>query len=266
MTPGSVAPDTFTYRTANIEVTSLRYESGATGTFRFNLSALSGSTIPSDGLLGNDDFILHVGTKTFAINNPGTATSSTFSDHGLSWSVNDTVTVRFAKTTTPEVTISADKTSAVLKGDDITYTLTRTGPTTAALPVTVALTQTEDFLAAADLAQTVTIAAGQSTQTLTVAATSFQHFAPGRHGRGRNAYGGGAGRNGLRPGHAGLGRRVHSGGADDGPRDGVLLRCRGSRHAGSEAGGANGRGGVDAGRGHRSSRSVRRSWTRWRRG
>ena len=77
------------------------------------------------------------------------------------------------------VTISADTTSAVLKGDDITYTVTRTGPTTDDLPVTLALTQTGDFLAAADLARTVTIAAGQSTQTLTVAATSFQDFAPG---------------------------------------------------------------------------------------
>ena len=81
--------------------------------------------------------------------------------------------------TTPEVTISADKSSAVLKGDGITYTVTRTGSTTDDLPVTLALTQTGDFLAAADLARTVTIAAGQSTQTLTVAATSFQDFAPG---------------------------------------------------------------------------------------
>ena len=78
------------------------------------------------------------------------------------------------------VTISADTTSAVLKGDDITYTLTRTdGLTTAALPVTVALTQTGDFLAASELTKTVTIAAGQSTQTFTFAATSFQDFAPG---------------------------------------------------------------------------------------
>ncbi len=78
------------------------------------------------------------------------------------------------------VTISADTTSAVLKGDDITYTLTRTtGLTTAALPVTVALTQTGDFLAASELTKTVTIAAGQSTQTFTVAAAIFQDFAPG---------------------------------------------------------------------------------------
>ena len=90
-----------------------------------------------------------------------------------------TITVTRVTATTPEVTIAADKTSAVLKGDDITYTVTRTGSTTDDLPVTVVLTQTGDFLAAADLARTVTIAAGQSTQTFTVAATSFQDFAPG---------------------------------------------------------------------------------------
>ena len=77
------------------------------------------------------------------------------------------------------VTISADKTSGVLKGDDLTYTLARTGPTTDDLPVTVVLTQTGEFLAAADLTKTVTILAGQSTQTFTVAATSFQHFPQG---------------------------------------------------------------------------------------
>ena len=80
---------------------------------------------------------------------------------------------------TPAVSISADKTSAVFKEDGITYTLTRSGSTTAALPVMVTLTQTKDFLATADLSQTVTIAAGQSTGTFTVAASSFQHFAAG---------------------------------------------------------------------------------------
>ena len=78
------------------------------------------------------------------------------------------------------MTISADKTSAVFKEDNITYTLTRTGSTTAALPVTVRLMQTEDFLAATELTnKTVTINAGQSTATFTVAASSFQHFAAG---------------------------------------------------------------------------------------
>ena len=79
------------------------------------------------------------------------------------------------------MTISADKTSAVFKEDDITYTLTRTGlDDAAALPVTVRLTQTEDFLAATELTnKTVTINAGQPTATFTVAASSFQHFAAG---------------------------------------------------------------------------------------
>ena len=79
----------------------------------------------------------------------------------------------------PTVTISADRTSAVLKGDSIVYTLTRTGSTAAALPVTVALTQTRDFLGASDLGKTVTFGAGESTKTFTVSAASFQDFAPG---------------------------------------------------------------------------------------
>ena len=88
-------------------------------------------------------------------------------------------TVEAVPTTAPTVTISADKTSAVFKEDDITYTVTRTGSTTAALPVTVRLTQTEDFLATEFTSKTVTIGAGQSTATFTVAASSFQHFAAG---------------------------------------------------------------------------------------
>ena len=80
---------------------------------------------------------------------------------------------------TPTVSISADKTTAVFKEDGITYTLTRTGSTTAALDVLVLLSQSKDFLLEADINPTVTIAAGQSTKTFTVAASSFQHFAAG---------------------------------------------------------------------------------------
>ena len=80
---------------------------------------------------------------------------------------------------TPTVSISADKTSAVFKQDGITYTLTRSGSTTGALTVSVTLTQTKDFLLATALTKMVTIAAGQSTKTFTVAASSFQHFAAG---------------------------------------------------------------------------------------
>ena len=77
------------------------------------------------------------------------------------------------------VSISADKTSAVFKEDGITYTLTRTGSTAAALPVSVTLTQTKSFLATTELSKTVTIPAGQSTETFTVAGSSFQHFPVG---------------------------------------------------------------------------------------
>ena len=80
---------------------------------------------------------------------------------------------------TPTVSISADKTSAVFKEDGITYTLTRSGSTTAAMDVTVTLTQTKDFLAATELSKMVTISAGQTTETFTVLASSFQHFAAG---------------------------------------------------------------------------------------
>ena len=79
----------------------------------------------------------------------------------------------------PTVTISADKTSAAFKVDDITYTLTHSGLTTAAVPVTVTLTQTKDFLADTALTQSVTIPAGQSAATFMVAAASFQLFAAG---------------------------------------------------------------------------------------
>ena len=80
---------------------------------------------------------------------------------------------------TPTVSISADKTSAVFKEDEITYTLTRSGSTTAAMDVSVTLTQTKDFLATTELSKTVTISAGQTTETFTVEATSFQHFVTG---------------------------------------------------------------------------------------
>ena len=90
-----------------------------------------------------------------------------------------TVTVTRAAAATPTVSISADKTTAVYREDSITYTLTRIGSTTAALPVSVTFTQTKDFLATTELTKTVTIPAGQTTETFTVAAFSFQHFATG---------------------------------------------------------------------------------------
>ena len=88
-----------------------------------------------------------------------------------------TDTAKVTATDISTVSISADKTSAVFKEEGITYTLTRTGATTAALPVSITLTQTKNFLLAAELSKTVTILAGQTTKTFNVAASSFQLFA-----------------------------------------------------------------------------------------
>ena len=91
---GSVAPALFTYRTATISLFSFVYVNTQ---FRFDLSRNSG-TIPSDGLLGTRNFTLEIGTgtdkKTFAIDNPGTNNKFTFTNHGLSWSVNEVVPVK----------------------------------------------------------------------------------------------------------------------------------------------------------------------------
>ena len=287
---GSVSPNTFIYRTATVGIVDLQYDNETPSSLRFDIGRASGVT-PSDGILGDDDFTFHVGTQTFAIDAPGVIKSFTFPDHGVSWTVGDTVTVRLVKNrsndatlsaltvndgtndltltptfapgtttytapvvnsvdeititpsvndtttpatyeiqnsagtaltdadtnttgfqvalsvganiikvevtaedastetytvtvtraaaATPTVSISADKTSAVFREDSITYTLTRTGSTTAALPVSVTLTQTKNFLATTDLTKTVTIPAGQSTETFTVASSSFQHFPVG---------------------------------------------------------------------------------------
>ena len=104
-TTGTLSPNTFTYRAATIGVLALKYDSGATGTLRWGISLLSGTT-PTDGVLGDDDFTLHVGTHTFAIDAPGTTTTFTFPDHGLSWTVGDTVTVRLVKNPSSDVTLS----------------------------------------------------------------------------------------------------------------------------------------------------------------
>ena len=104
-TTGTLSPNTFTYRAATIGVLALKYDSGATGTLRWGISLLSGTT-PTDGVLGDDDFTLHAGTHTFAIDAPGTTTTFTFPDHGLSWTVGDTVTVRLVKNPSSDVTLS----------------------------------------------------------------------------------------------------------------------------------------------------------------
>ena len=121
---GSLAPDTFTYRTATIGVTALAYSSS------FGLSVdieLSSGTTPADGLLGSDNFTLELGTggtkKSFAINNPGTDKTLDFASPGLSWSSGDTVPVKLLRIVN-NLPTSADKTVTATEDTDYTFSST----------------------------------------------------------------------------------------------------------------------------------------------
>ena len=99
---GGVVPNTFAWRTAIVEVIVVSLEVG--GSLTFGTQRNSG-TQPSDGLLGAANFSLEIGTgagsKTFAINNPGQMSIFTFSNQGLSWSVNDLVPVKLRVVNSP---------------------------------------------------------------------------------------------------------------------------------------------------------------------
>ena len=75
---------------------------------------------------------------------------------------------------TAEVTIAADQPAFTAGLDDVTFTLTRTGDPAAALDVAVALTQDQDLLESATLAQTVSFGAGNATATLTLSPVPFE--------------------------------------------------------------------------------------------
>ncbi len=154
----------------------------------------------------------------------------------------DTYTVVVTRAAATTVTISADKMSAVFKEDDIEFTVTRTGSTTAALSVSVALTQTKNFLATSNLTKTVTIGAGQSTADLHDIRFRFPAFRDGNEGRGRNADRDGAGHPRLRPGDAVLGRCGHRHRGHDPVRYGGLPSGRGGRDPHGQADRAHGPG------------------------
>ena len=153
--PATTGPDIDDY--------DLRYRAGTSGTWTNSPQNVTATTTAIGSLDAGTSYQVQV--------------RATNAEGNSRWSPSGSGTT--TAEATPTVSISADKTSAVFKEDGITYTLTRSGATTAALPVMVTLTQTKDFLATADLSQTVTIAAGQSTGTFTVAASSFEHFAAG---------------------------------------------------------------------------------------
>ena len=88
---GSLVPNSFTHGSATIIVSTLAYATGTLGSdLKFSLAGL--------GTLGTGTFTLHIGSKTFEIIDPGAnQTFDGFTDHGLSWSVGDTVTVRLTE-------------------------------------------------------------------------------------------------------------------------------------------------------------------------
>ena len=82
-------------------------------------------------------------------------------------------------TLTAPVTISADSTSAIYGEDLVDFTLTRSGSVDHYLTVTVNLMQTQAFLAAASLSQTVVFAPGSATAELTILDSQFRRLASG---------------------------------------------------------------------------------------
>ena len=82
---GSVAPDTFQYNGQQYSVKTTEYEVGGDLEFATDVS------------LGSGDFILFLGDEPFLIEDPGTDTTFSFSNHGLTWSDGASVEVRLSK-------------------------------------------------------------------------------------------------------------------------------------------------------------------------
>ena len=77
------------------------------------------------------------------------------------------------------VTIVADSPSAIYAEDSADFTLTRTGAVADPLAVTVNLTQSQDYLAAANRSRTVVFGPDSATATLRVPANQFRQLASG---------------------------------------------------------------------------------------
>ena len=90
-----------------------------------------------------------------------------------------TQTYTVVVTRTSPVTISADRTSAIYGEDGVDFTLTRLGSVDDYLTVPVNLTQTEVYLAAASLSQTVVFAPGSATADLNIQDSQFRRLASG---------------------------------------------------------------------------------------
>ena len=121
--------------------------------------------------------VFHIGSSTFEVSEATFTDGIGYSwlDSGLSWSVGDMVDVRLRRTTggavVPVVTIAADEGTVIENTGAAGFTLSRTGPTTATLTVTVEVTQQvdRDLLPDGTAAErTVTFAVGSVTTALSV--------------------------------------------------------------------------------------------------
>ena len=95
---GSISPNTFTRGSVTVKVNDLFYQTVSGSERPFTLVVLRNDGTPSGGsLLGSGRFTLEVGTgaskKSFTFNNPS-SNHIQFSNHGLSWSNNEIVSVK----------------------------------------------------------------------------------------------------------------------------------------------------------------------------
>ena len=127
---GSVAPDTFTYRSVDVAVSAL-HKSIRSGTpLRFEVGPASGAA-PAGGLLGAVSFSLEIGTgagrKTLAIETPGTRTGFEFSGHNFEWNNGDRVPVKLvrrgAQATAASISSSPSRGSTYRAGETVTVRL-----------------------------------------------------------------------------------------------------------------------------------------------
>ena len=93
---GTLSPSTFNRGTAAVAVQKLQYTDTMDGNLEFEVERESGTT-PAEGLLGTVDLALHVDSLTFSIKNPGTTTSFSFTDHGVTWTEGQDVRVRLTR-------------------------------------------------------------------------------------------------------------------------------------------------------------------------
>ncbi len=166
---GNLRPDEFTDFTdgTSYSVSGIYYVTEAvTGSFAAGTLVLEGNPKIPNGLtfqLGGAEFSTTSATII--------GSRLTWSSSGLNWSVGDVVTAKLTRATAVVVTIAADEGTVIENTGAAGFTLSRTGPTTATLTVTVEVTQEVDrdlLPDGAETERTVPFAVGSVTTALSV--------------------------------------------------------------------------------------------------